>query len=92
MTIGARKEMQREIAKERLKLERLREDYLAEMKEKQEDMEQDLQRDLIKIIQSLSKEEDYDLVFEKNEAGLLFFSEAVDITDKVLAKHNIGVK
>ncbi len=45
-----------------------------------------LQKDISKVIVDIAKNEKYDLMVREGVAGVLYASERIDITDKILAK------
>lgn len=55
-----------------------------ELKEKEMSLTSALVKKIESVIQSISKDKDYDLVLDKHERVVLFSDDALDITDQVL--------
>lgn len=47
-----------------------------------------IQNDLFIIVKEMGKKEGFLLVLEKNEAGVLYFPNTIDITDRIIKKYN----
>jgi Skp family chaperone for outer membrane proteins len=48
--------------------------------------------DLIPIVQKYGKENNYSIIFEKADRVLLYASDALDITDKIIAIYDAQYK
>ena len=60
------------------------EDYQNELNQKRVEKERTISMSLQKVIQKLGADEGYTLIFEKNEAIVLYTSKAIDITDRII--------
>lgn len=48
----------------------------------------EINNDVLKLVQDMAKEEGYTLVFEQNAAGVVYFQDALDMTDRIITKFN----
>ena len=64
--------------------QRWEEDRRNEISQKRLDMEKTISIGLLKVIQKIGDDEGYTLVLEKNETIVLFSSQAMDMTDRVI--------
>lgn len=71
-----------------LEMKRFQDDAQRELEELQRRELGELEKKVMPVIQQVSKEEGYQLVFNKFQSGLLYADEAVDLTDKVITKFN----
>lgn len=60
------------------------EDYQNELNQKRVEKERAISMSLQKVIQKLGADEGYTLIFEKNEAIVLYTSKTIDITDRII--------
>jgi len=72
--------------------QRLYGDYQSELQQKDGEYTQKILKEIEDIIKSLGEKEKYAFILEKNQAGILFFAPALDITDKVIAAFNESAK
>jgi outer membrane protein len=72
--------------------QRWEEDRRNEISQKRLDMEKTISIGLLKVIQKIATDESYTLVLEKNETILLFSSQAMDMTDRVIKAHDAQKK
>jgi outer membrane protein len=79
--------------------ERLKRDFQRMIKDSEEEVEKKRADFMDRIIKELSEtirktgeEEGYAVILEKNEAGLIYSSEKLDLTDKIVKKFNEASK
>ena len=65
--------------------ERQVKDSKSEVQLKEAELTNDILEDLIPAIQEYGKKNGYTIIFEKNERNILFASETIDLTDKIIA-------
>ncbi|HVN95605.1 MAG TPA: OmpH family outer membrane protein [Syntrophorhabdaceae bacterium] len=68
--------------------QRLAGDYQTELQQKDQEYTQKILKEIETIVKNLGEKEKYTLILEKNQAGILFASPTIDITDKVIALFN----
>lgn len=47
-----------------------------------------INKEVLDLAQTMGKKEGYTLIFERNAAGVMYFSEALDMTDQLIAEYN----
>ncbi|MBI5025764.1 MAG: OmpH family outer membrane protein [Nitrospirae bacterium] len=68
--------------------QRLLQDSQTEVKKKEAELTGSILREMREIINKIAEEEGYALILEKAEGVVLYGSKNIDITDKVIKKHN----
>lgn len=58
------------------------------LQQKDQELTVGVLKDLEDVILEMGKEENYDLILEKGEGNVLYASEAVDITERVITRYN----
>lgn len=84
----ALEKLQKDYQGKALELKRFQDDAQRELEELQRKELGELERKVMPVIQQVSKEEGYMLVFNKFQSGLLHADESVDLTDKVITRFN----
>ncbi len=72
--------------------QRLAGDYQTELQQKDQEYTQKILKEIEAIVKGLGEKERYTLILEKSQAGILFASPTIDITDKVIALFNEAAK
>ena len=67
-------------------------DFETELRQKDMEFTSKILKDLEEIIRKLGETEKYSLILEKSQAGILYATPAIDITDKVIASFNDSSK
>jgi outer membrane protein len=88
LSLEAKEDKQNEYDKKKRDLEYLVEDSNEEMTKAQNEAQQKILTDLEVIIVEIAEKDGYDLILERVSAGVLFTSEALDITDQVIDAFN----
>ncbi|MBI3329146.1 MAG: OmpH family outer membrane protein, partial [Nitrospinae bacterium] len=57
-----------------------------DLREREAELTSRLLRQLVEIIKAIGKEENFTIIFEKNERFLLFAADAIDLTDKIIKR------
>ncbi|HCC69440.1 MAG TPA: hypothetical protein DEP99_06105 [Nitrospiraceae bacterium] len=85
---GAKKKKREEIESLQRDYQRLLQDSQAEVRKKEEELTGSILKEMREIINKIAEEEGYALILEKAEGVVLYGSKDIDITDKVVKKHN----
>ena len=88
LSLEAKEDKQKEYDKKKRDLEYLVEDANEEMTKAQNEAQQEILNDLEVIIVDIANKDGYDLILERVSAGVLFTSDALDITDQVIDAFN----
>lgn len=88
MSKEMREEKEREIRININDFRSLQKKYVAEFKEHEERLVGRIQREVLQIITEMGKKEGFLLILEKREAGVMYFPNTIDITDRVIQKYN----
>lgn len=72
-------------------LQRFNDDANRELQERQEQMLTDIQGKVMPIINAVGREGGYTMIFNKFESGLVYATEAIDITAEVMERLNSSV-
>jgi outer membrane protein len=92
ITPEARAEKEKQYQTKLKDYQRIATDYQTELQQKDQELTQRILKDLEDIIKGMGEGEKYTIILEKNQAGILFASPAIDITDKVIAQYNQAAK
>ena len=83
LSLDAKQDKRRELERKKRHYKYLYEDYSQEMKEVEKEATQKVGKALEKILEKMAIEQNYTLILERRTIGLLFYDDAVDITDQV---------
>jgi outer membrane protein len=64
--------------------QRLTKDIQEELQQTDADFTRKILEEIFKVVQQIGKQEGYTLVFEKTESSILYASEGIDMTDRVI--------
>ncbi len=92
LTPDARKTKEMDLQTKLRDFQRWEEDRRNEISQKRLDMEKTISIDLLKVIQKIGADEGYTLILEKNETIVLFSSQAMDMTDRVIKGYDAQKK
>jgi outer membrane protein len=87
----AMEKLQKDYQSKALDLKRFQDDAQRELEELQRKELSELERRVLPVIEAVSKELGYTLVFNKFQSGLLHAESSVDITDAVIQKFNTSI-
>ncbi len=79
---AARKSAERELARQAREIEKRKEDYLAEMRDREERMSRDLVEEIRTLVAKAAGKRKLDLVLDKEKA--VYVRDAVDLTPEIL--------
>lgn len=68
--------------------QRLANDFQTELQQKDGEFTQKILKDVEEVIKSIGDKDKYTLILEKSQAGILFASPSIDITNKVISQYN----
>jgi outer membrane protein len=83
-----RKQREREYQNKLKEFKRWGEDRQAELKRKEMEITKATLKGIAAVVKKLGEEEKFTLIFEKNEAIILYGSKAIDLTDRVIQIFN----
>jgi outer membrane protein len=87
----AMENLQKDYQQKALDLKRFQDDAQRELEELQRRELTELEKKVLPVIEAVSKELGYSLVFNKFQSGLLYADEAVDLTAAVIQKFNTAI-
>ncbi|HPA52392.1 MAG TPA: OmpH family outer membrane protein [Thermoanaerobaculia bacterium] len=87
----AMEKLQKDYQQKALDLKRFQDDAQRELEELQRRELTDLEKKVLPVIEAVSKELGYTLVFNKFQSGLLYADDAVDLTAAVIQKFNTAI-
>jgi len=91
LTEDARKDREREIRDRTRDLRRRVEDLDRSFSERGRDVQQRLVQEVATVVRDYGKEKGYLLIMERQLGGVMYGSEAVDLTDEVIAAYDASV-
>ncbi len=86
MSAADRKAMEERLINEDKELRRMREDLELEVRKVQAELRQKALVDINDAIKKIGEREKYDVIFEKNNAGIVYLKDAMDITNKIIGQ------
>jgi outer membrane protein len=92
ITPDARAEKEKQYQTKLKDYQRIYQDYQAELQQKDMELSQKILKDVEVIVRNLGEKEKYTFILEKNQAGILFATPAVDVTAKVISLYNESTK
>jgi outer membrane protein len=92
MAPEARAEKEKQYQTKLKDYQRIASDYQTELQQKDMEFTSKILKDLEDIIRVVGDNDKYTVIFEKSQAGILFATPSIDITDKVIARYNDFLK
>ncbi len=83
LSLDAQEDKKRELEKKKRYYKYLYEDFTQEMKAVEVEATKKIGKELKAVVEKIGKKEGYTIILEKRTLGLLYYSEAIDITDQV---------
>ena len=83
-----RSELQKQISDKRIAIQRFAQDAERELKEETDRTLQALEREILPVINEIGKEMGFAAIFNKFESGLVYASEAIDVTDIIIKRYD----
>jgi outer membrane protein len=90
MSDAARGQLEKEIEKQQLDLQRFQQDAQAEIQELQNEVQGDFARKVQPIVDQLAKEKGLHLVFNAGDAGFAWVDPGLDLSSEVIKKLDAG--
>ncbi|MFQ5802494.1 MAG: OmpH family outer membrane protein [Candidatus Methylomirabilales bacterium] len=87
----AQKDRERTIRDRTRDLRRIVEDLNASFGERERDLQQRLVQEVAVVVRAMGKEKGYFMIMEKRLSGVMYGSEAADLTDEVIAAYDASV-
>lgn len=88
MSQEQREQKQREIRIKINDFKQKNEQYKKEFQQMREEVINNMQEEVFGLAREIGEEQEYTLIIEKSAAGVLYSSDAIDITDKVISRYN----
>jgi outer membrane protein len=88
LSLDAQEDKKRELEKKRRYYKYIYEDLSQEMKDVEAEATSDIGKELEKIVKKIADKEGYTLILEKRTLGLIYYSEAIDLTDRVVEAYD----
>ena len=88
LSLDAKESKQNELEKKNRELTYLAQDLEEEQTAAQQSATQKILKEITAVVESIAKQQAFDLVLEKSNSGIIFTSSAIDITDQVLNEYN----
>ena len=88
MSESKRRKLAETIEKKQKDLDRTTEDIRLELRRKEVELTQNVIKDIEVIVKKIGQQEGFDLIVEKNGAGIIYGSSSSDITQKVVSAYD----
>jgi outer membrane protein len=88
LSLDAREDKKRELARKKLYYKYLFEDFKQEVKNAEIEATKRVSKELEKVVQGIADKEGYILIFEKRTIGLIYYDDSLDITDQVIKAYD----
>jgi outer membrane protein len=92
LTLEARMAREKELQTKLRDFQRWGEDVQNELNQKRIEMERNISTELVKVVQGIAEKEGYSVIVQKNEAIVLFGSQSIDLTDRVIKAYDTEKK
>ena len=92
ITPQARSEKEKQYQAKLKDYQRLYNDYQTELQQKDMEFTQKVLKQVEEVVRTLGEKEKYTLILEKSQAGILFATPSIDVTNKVIALFNEAAK
>jgi Skp family chaperone for outer membrane proteins len=88
LTDEAALQLQSDLERKTTERKRVAEDAMASMKELSDRLFMRLQSELMPIVQALGKEKGYDVIFDAQRSGAIYWAPTTDITEDVIKRYD----
>ena len=92
LTEEVRRDKEKDFLRRKRDYERMLKDQQTELQIKEAELKNEILESLLPIIQKYGKDNDFSIVFGKSDVMLLYASETLDITDKIVALYDADYK
>jgi outer membrane protein len=86
LSVQARAQLEKEIERQSVELQRFTQDAQAEVQELQQDLQIEFQNRLIPVINAVASEKGLHMVFSQSDSGLVWADTGLDITADIIAR------
>ncbi len=83
LSLDAQEDKKRELDKKQRQFKFMYDEFTQEMKETEMDAIKKIMKELEKIVEKMAEKEGYTIILERRTLGLLYFNNAIDLTDRV---------
>ena len=83
LSLDAKQDRRRELERKKRHYKYIYEDYSQEMKQEEKEATQMVVKVLEKILEKMAVQQNFTIILERRTIGLLFYDDAIDITDQV---------
>ena len=83
LSLDAQEDKKRELEKKQRQFKFMYDEYTQEMKETEMDAIKKVMKELEKIVEKMAEKEGYTIILERRTLSLLYFNNAIDLTDRV---------
>ena len=83
LSLDAQEDKKRELEKKQRHFKFMYDDFTQEMKDTEMDAVKKIMKELEKIVEKIAEKEGYTIILERRTLGLLYFNNAIDMTDRV---------
>jgi outer membrane protein len=84
LSLDAKEDKRRDMDKKRRYYQYLYEDLTQEMKNAEMEATKQVTKELEKVVDKLGKSEGYKLILERKAVGIIYFDDAIDMTNRVI--------
>lgn len=88
LSLDAQEDKKRELEKKRRYYKYIAEDLSQEMKDTEAEATGEIGKELEKVVKKIADKEGYTLILEKRTLGLIYYSDVIDITDRVVEAYD----
>lgn len=88
MSAEKNEEKQRELRIKINDFKTLKNSYMKQFKEMEFKLVSKIRTEILDIAKDIGKKKGYLLILEKNEAGIMYFPESIDLTDELIKEYN----
>ena len=88
LSLDAKEDKQRDFERKRRDLGYLLQDMNEEMNKAEANARKKILQDVEDIVKTIAKKGNYDLILEKRTAGVMFISDPLDISEKIIEAYN----
>jgi outer membrane protein len=92
MSDVARAQLEKEIERQQVEIQRFTQDAQAEVQEVQNELQTDFQRKLVPVIDAVAKEKGVHMVFSQVDSGLVWADPNLDITGEVIKRFDAATQ
>jgi outer membrane protein len=83
LSLDAQEDKKRELEKKQRQFKFMYDEYSQEMKDTEMEAIKKVMKELEKVVEKMGEKEGYTIILERRTVGLLYFNNAIDLTDRV---------